>query len=144
MIASQYSWNLFGPKTFQLAQLLLQLSWNDLISCFCLAVGLRMLYAGHCVSYPELFKKLFNSSIDELLPVICYHAVRESMSAYDMLPKEILYLASCDGGYRFCLYPFGEVVNYHYEKLYLPFCQREWTQYVYSPSAERPRRDGLV
>jgi len=103
-----------------------------------------LLKIGVCNGSPIVFLELFSSPIGELLPIICYHAVRESMPAYDMFPKKILYLASCDGDDRLRFYPFGKVVNCHYEEFYLPFCQREWTQYVYPRSAERPRRDGLV
>jgi len=57
--------------------------------------------------------------VRELPTVVGYHTVWQAVSADDILPQENMHLSSQNSGYGFDLYLFGEVVNSHYEKLYL-------------------------
>jgi len=74
---------------------------------------------------PKLFEKLFKIAICELFPIVSYHAVRQPMSADDLFPHEIMYLSGGYGGNRLGLDPFGEIINGHYEVLYLSLRQGE-------------------
>ena len=60
----------------------------------------------------------------------------DAISAYDILPKELL---GCNSGKRFDLYPLGEVVDGYYQEFYLAFAGGEGAEDVHSLLCEGPR-----
>ena len=63
----------------------------------------------------------------------------DAISAYDILPNELLYLLGCNGGKRFGFYPLGEVVDGYYQEFYLAFVGGEGAEDVHSPLCEGPQ-----
>jgi len=57
------------------------------------------------------FRKLL---VYKLSTIIGYDGVWYTIAVYDVFPDELLDLLSCDIGYRFSFYPFGEVVDGYY------------------------------
>jgi len=71
--------------------------------------------------------------IYELLTIISYDSVRDSVSAYDVFPYKLLDLLCCDCGQWFSLYPLCEIINTNDEELYLSFAWGERSQDIHSP-----------
>ena len=63
----------------------------------------------------------------------------DAISAYDILPNELLYLLGCNGGKQFGFYPLGEVVGGYYQEFYLAFARGEGAEDVHSPLSEGSR-----
>jgi len=77
--------------------------------------------------------------IYELSVVIGDDGVWDAISAYDILPNQLLYLLSCNGGKRLGFYPFSEVVNRYYQEFYLAFFGGERAKDIHSLFYEGPR-----
>ena len=62
--------------------------------------------------------------IDELGSVVCNHRIEYFETGEDVPLYEFSSLCSSDGGKRLCFYPLHEIVDGHYQLLYLS--RGEW------------------
>jgi len=84
------------------------------------------------VEFGELF-------IYELPTIIGYDSVRDNISAYDVLPYEMLDLLCCYCGQWLSFYPFCKIVNADNENFHLSFPWGEGSQDVHPPLCKWPR-----
>ena len=63
------------------------------------------------------------------------------MSTYNILPKEFIHLLNSNSCQWLDLYLFSKVINSHNQKVYLPFCQWECHENIYSPCGKWPGGD---
>jgi len=77
--------------------------------------------------------------IYDLTVVVGDNGVWDAISAYDILPNELLYLLGCNGDKRLDFYPFSEVVDGYYQEFYLAFSGGERAKDIHSPLCEGPR-----
>ena len=89
----------------------------------------------------QLLIEIFERVIIKLLSIIKGKDSRDAKVANNVFPDEASDILLYDSSPRFCLNPFGEVVNFHDEELELPHLHGEGSHYVKPPLSEWPRND---
>ena len=87
---------------------------------------------------PQLLIEIFKRIVVELLSIVRDEDPRDSEAAYDTFPDETLDIFLHDRGQRFCLDPFGEVVDPYDKELEPSYRHGEGSYYVQPLLGEWP------
>jgi len=77
--------------------------------------------------------------IYKLSAIIGDDSMWDTISAYNIIPDELLNLLGCDSGQWFDFYPFGEIIDGYYKEFHLALTGGEGVEDIHSSFSKGPR-----